>query len=107
MSNLMNSFLKIPREFGPERTEAEYRFIEILTFSGTDEILSFLDEMISNDFLSLPVWLRNLAYRLATLQRPNDAALLRRAASDLECFGPTWDDIAASLRRQAEAIDNT
>jgi hypothetical protein len=79
----------------------------MLTFSDANEILSFLDEMTSNDFLNLPVWLRNLAYRLATLQRPNDAALMRRAAADLECFGPTWDDIVASLRRQAEAIDNT
>jgi len=107
MSSLVHLFLRIPRELGPERIESEYRFIEMLTFSDANEILSFLDEMTSNDFLNLPVWLRNLAYRLATLQRPNDAALMRRAAADLECFGPTWDDIVASLRRQAEAIDNT
>jgi len=105
MSRLTDLFLKIPKEFGLERSEAEYRLVEELTFSGADEILWFLEEMTSRDFLILPVWLRNLAYRLATLQRPADAGLLRKAAADLECFGPTWDDIAASLRTHAEVID--
>ena len=105
MSHLTDLFLKLPKDFGLERSEAEYRFIEELTFSCVDDILLFLEEMTSRDFLILPVWLRNLAYRLATLQRPADAGLLRKAAADLECFGPTWDDIAASLRTHAEVID--
>lgn len=38
-------------------------------------------------------WARNLAYRLACLQRPDDPRLLREAAADLLCFGPDWENV--------------
>ncbi|MFE6806969.1 hypothetical protein ACFVEN_35750 [Streptomyces sp. NPDC057681] len=33
--------------------------------------------------MAMPVWARNLAFRLACLQRPDDPELLREAAADL------------------------
>jgi hypothetical protein len=48
---------------------------------------------------------RNLAYRLALLQRPDDPALLRAAALNLWLHGPEWDHIAAELTRRADALD--
>jgi hypothetical protein len=106
MLDLISMFSRIPQEFGMERSEAEYRFIERLTFSSATEIVAFLDEMNARDFLAVPVWLRNLAFRLAYMQEPDNSELLRKAAADLECFGPDWDDIAADLRRRAEALEN-
>ncbi|MEU7756805.1 hypothetical protein [Micromonospora sp. NPDC049171] len=54
----------------------------------------------------LPVWVRNLAYRLVLLQRPNQPALMREAAASLYLHGPDWDDLAAELRRQADALED-
>ncbi|MFE9634672.1 hypothetical protein [Streptomyces sp. NPDC006463] len=52
----------------------------------------------------LPVWVRNLAYRLILLQRPHDPAMMREAALNLEAHGPSWDDIAEDLRARADAL---
>jgi hypothetical protein len=48
---------------------------------------------------------RNLAYRLLLLQRPDDPALMREAAQSLWLHGPDWDDIAAELERRATFLD--
>ncbi|EFK99672.1 conserved hypothetical protein [Streptomyces sp. SPB78] len=53
----------------------------------------------------LPVWVRNLAYRLVLLQRPDEPALLREAAGNLWMHGPEWDEIAAGLRRRAAFLE--
>ncbi len=53
----------------------------------------------------LPVWVRNLAYRLVLLQQPDDPALLREAAENLWQHGPDWDDIAADLNRRADLLE--
>lgn len=55
----------------------------------------------------LPVWTRNLAYRLVLLQRPNEPALLREVAQNLWLHGPDWDDIAAELARRAEELEGS
>lgn len=53
----------------------------------------------------LPVWIRNLAYRLLLVQRPDEPALLREAAQNLWQHGPDWDGIAADRDRQAEELE--
>ncbi len=53
----------------------------------------------------LPVWIRNLAYRLVLLQSPDEPALLREAAQNLSLHGPDWDGIAAELTRRAEELE--
>src|SRR5882757_3675085 len=53
-------------------------FIEALTFADAATIRTMLDEFVV-DVGPLPVWARNLAYRLVCLQRPEDAPLLREA----------------------------
>jgi hypothetical protein len=55
--------------------------------------------------MALPPWARNLAYRLACLQRPDDPQLLREAASDLLSFGPDWDTFAEDLKRRAAELE--
>lgn len=81
-------------------------FVERLTFADEESILAMLHELCPNivDGL-LPVWVRNLAYRLALLQRPDDPQLLREAAQSLWLHGPDWDDIAADLERRASALE--
>ncbi|MBQ0977947.1 hypothetical protein [Micromonospora sp. M61] len=73
----------------------ESYFIEELTFADAESILAMLRELCPHliDGL-LPVWVRNLAYRLVLLQRPDEPALLREAAQNLWMHGPDWDDIA-------------
>lgn len=105
-TSLSELFSRIPNTPGLARSEAEYRFIETLTFSSSRDIVEFLDEMYVRDFTALPVWLRNLAFRLACLQEPDNPALLRKAAADLECFGPDWDDKVAELRQRAQALES-
>ena len=85
--------------------EIEQDFIEVVTFASVEEIVSTLHTVLGEDWIGLPVWARNLAFRLACLQRPDDAALLREAAGDLLSFGPDWDDVAASLREQAARME--
>ncbi|MFI5760115.1 MULTISPECIES: hypothetical protein [unclassified Streptomyces] len=84
----------------------EYLFVEQLTFADADEITGMLHALSPHlvDGL-LPVWIRNLAYRLATLQRPEDAPLLREAAGSLYAYGPSWDDTAAELTSRADTLE--
>jgi hypothetical protein len=88
-----------------ERREAEYRFVEILTFSSWSDIIHMFDTVPERDIIELPVWARNLAFRLACLQQPNNPEILRRAANDLLLFGPDWDQIAEDLELRACAIE--
>ncbi|MFJ2577660.1 hypothetical protein [Kitasatospora aureofaciens] len=72
-----------------ERHHEESYFFERLTFADADAILAMLREL--SPFLCdgyLPVWVRNLAYRLVLLQRPDDPDLLREAAASLRLHGP-------------------
>ncbi|WP_080640570.1 hypothetical protein [Salinispora arenicola] len=85
----------------PRASEAAREFVESITFASADEITSMLREVLAEDWMGLPPWARNLAYRLACLQRPNDAELLREAAADLLAFGPDWDAQAAILKEAA------
>ncbi|WP_051724290.1 hypothetical protein [Micromonospora chokoriensis] len=81
-------------------------FIEELTFADAESILAMLRELCPQvvDGL-LPVWVRNLAYRLDLLQCPDEPALLREAAQSLWLHGPDWDDIAANPTRRAEGLE--
>jgi hypothetical protein len=89
-----------------DRDHQERYFVEALTFADADAILAMLHELCPHavDGL-LPVWVRNLAYRLVLLQRPDEPALMREAAENLYLHGPDWDDIAADLRRRAAALE--
>jgi hypothetical protein len=84
----------------------EHHLIEQLTFADADSILAMLRELTPNvvDGL-LPVRVRNLAYRLLLLQRPDEPALMREAAQSLWLHGPEWDDIAQDLERRADALE--
>lgn len=105
MSNLDRVVDEMLAASDEARKEAEYRFIEALTFSACDEILRMLDRVIGQEFLALPVWARNLAYRLACLLEPENRDVLRRAAADLRCVGPDWDPIADELEGRARALE--
>jgi hypothetical protein len=87
---------------------AEHHFIEELTFADAGSILAMLHELCPRliDGL-LPVWARNLAYRLVLLQRPDEPALMREAAQNLWLHGPDWDGIAADLTRRADALETS
>ena len=88
------------------REHQEYYFVEELTFADADAILGMLRELSPHLVDGyLPIWIRNLAYRLVLLQRPGDPALMREAAHSLALHGPDWDDIAADLERRADALD--
>ncbi|MFD2691109.1 hypothetical protein ACFS5L_40685 [Streptomyces phyllanthi] len=85
----------------------EHHFVEELTFAEPDSILAMLRELSPHLVDGgLPVWIRNLAYRLVLLQRPDEPALMREAAESLYLHGPDWDDIAADLRRRADALES-
>ncbi|MFF1439309.1 hypothetical protein [Streptomyces sp. NPDC058295] len=86
-------------------TEATRDFVEKLTFATADEILTMLRDVLTEDWMALPPWARNLAYRLACLQRPDDPQLLREAAADLLSFGPDWDPFAEDLKRRAAELE--
>ncbi|WP_255950893.1 hypothetical protein [Streptomyces odontomachi] len=84
----------------------EYLFVEELTFAGADAILAMLRELCPHLVDGrLPVWVRNLAYRLVLLQQPDEPALLREAAQSLWMHGPDWDHVAADLTHRAEALE--
>ncbi|MEU8652300.1 hypothetical protein [Streptomyces sp. NPDC048737] len=85
--------------------EATREFIEKVTFATVDEILAMLRDVLAEDWTALPPWARNLAYRLACLQRPDDPRLLREAAADLLCFGPDWDTFAQDLKSRAAELE--
>ncbi|MCC3778881.1 hypothetical protein [Streptomyces sp. UNOB3_S3] len=84
----------------------EQYFVEELTFADADSIVAMLRDLPPHLVEGrLPVWVRNLAYRLAILQRPDDPVLMREAADSLYLHGPVWDDVAADLRRRADGLD--
>ncbi|MFE4519414.1 hypothetical protein ACFRMQ_35145 [Kitasatospora sp. NPDC056783] len=88
------------------REHDENYLIEELTFADADAILSMLRELCPNVVDGrLPVRIRNLAYRLVLLQRPDQPALLREAAQNLWLHGPDWDNIAAELTQRAEELE--
>lgn len=97
-------------EYGPAPVcgleHREHYFIEELTFADADAVLTMLRELAPNIVDGqLPVWVRNLAYRLVLLQRPDEPALLREAAQNLWLHGPDWDDVAAGLVERADALE--
>lgn len=104
LTDLARDLCPVAGEPGHPLPAALRDFIETLTFANVDEIRAMVDKFVIN-VGPLPVWARNLAYRLACLQRPDDAALLREASIDLWMHGPDWDEIAAELGRRASAID--
>ncbi|MEV6975584.1 hypothetical protein [Kitasatospora sp. NPDC093806] len=90
----------------PTVSEPVRDFVEKLTFAAPEEILSVLQDVLREDPLAIPVWARNLAYRLACLQRPDDPTLLRDAAYDLLRFGPDWDTHARAMLARAEQLES-
>lgn len=92
----------LPDRHSPRVADA---YVEVITFASADEIVAMLKVMFEEDWMGLPVWARNLAFRLACLQRPQDVDLLHAAASDLRSFGPDWDRIAEELHRRADSLD--
>ncbi|MGC4947361.1 hypothetical protein ACLQ2N_14350 [Streptomyces sp. DT224] len=85
----------------------EHYFIEELTFAEAGTILAMLHELCPNIVDGrLPVWVRNLAYRLVLLQRPDETDVLREAARSLWLHGPDWDDVAAGLVERADALES-
>ena len=88
-----------------ERSVAEHRVIETLTFSNFQEIVSMLNNFLDENLLILPPWTRNLSYRLACFLAPNDSEIRRIAAADLLVVGPDWDDEAGRLFKEAEEIE--
>jgi hypothetical protein len=111
----MNDLLNLARRMvaptaegrGAPEAELQREFVEELTFSSAETIVGMLRTMLEEDWTALPAWARNLAFRLACLQRPDDAELLRAAAADLIAFGPDWNDIAHGLEREAERLEST
>lgn len=87
------------------KAEAEYRFIERLTFSEFGDIVAMMDDVYRDHFLDFPVWARNLAFRLACLLEPQNAEIRRRAAIDLRYFGPDWDMEADRLDAEADELE--
>ncbi|MEV8525688.1 hypothetical protein AB0451_16255 [Streptomyces sp. NPDC052000] len=83
----------------------EIEFVEAVTYASADEIVNMLQVLIQEDWMGLPPWARGLAHRIACLQRPGDAALLRAAAHDRSAFYPDGDGITASLLSEADRLD--
>ncbi|GAA1932942.1 hypothetical protein [Kitasatospora viridis] len=102
MKNLMSS---VYGGIDPEIPDAVRHFIEEITFAAAEDILPALRGSLTEDWMALPVWARNLAFRLACLQRPDDLELLREAAADLRCFGPDWDEEADALKARAARLE--
>lgn len=89
-----------------DRDHRERHFVEQLTFADAESILAMLRELSPHLVDgNLPVWIRNLAYRLVLLQRPDEPLLMREAAASLHLHGPDWDDVAANLRKRADALE--
>lgn len=79
-------------------------FIEVLTFADVEAIKAMIGEFVA-EVGPLPVWARNLTYRLICLQCPDDSTLLREAGIDLHMHGPDWDEIAIGLQRRADELE--
>ena len=93
-------------ECSHQNKHSDAYFVEELTFADADAILTMLRELSPHLVDGyLPIWIRNLSYRLLLLQRPGDPALMREAAASLLLHGPDWDDIATDLQRQADALE--
>jgi hypothetical protein len=89
-----------------DQEHREHYFVEELTFADADTILAMLRELCPHVVDGqLPVWLRNLAYRLVLLQLPDEPKPMREAAENLWLHGPDWDNIAADLTRRADALE--
>ncbi|MFJ6608987.1 hypothetical protein ACIQPT_01800 [Streptomyces sp. NPDC091289] len=89
-----------------DREHREHYFVEELTFADADAILGMLRELCPHVVDGhLPVWVRNLSYRLVLLQRPDEPGLMREAAENLWLHGPDWDGIAADLTRRADELE--
>ncbi|MFC8507732.1 hypothetical protein ACFU3J_03175 [Streptomyces sp. NPDC057411] len=80
------------------------KFVEAVTFEDPDVIYRDMKHLLREDWMALPSWARNLAFRLACLQKPDDRELLMAAAADLEQFGPDWDGQAAELMRRVSKM---
>lgn len=76
-------------EGAPPLPDPARDFIEKVTFATPEEILPALRGALAEDWMAMPVWARNLAYRLACLQRPDDPGLLREAAPTFSLSDPT------------------
>ena len=96
----------VDEDGAPKIPDTVRDFVEKLTFADPEEILAAVRDVLAEDWMALPVWARNLAYRLACLQRPDDSALLREAAADLLCFGPDWDEAAEALKARAAQLES-
>ncbi|MER5811070.1 hypothetical protein ABT143_23245 [Streptomyces sp. NPDC002033] len=110
MTDLMKLGRGVVPEDNPDVTPvqfgiAEFEYVEKIIYADPDEILSMVRALKAENFIGLPPWARNLAYRIVCLQRPDDAALLREAADDLLAFGPDWDDIAEDLQAKADRME--
>ncbi|MEV8626486.1 hypothetical protein [Streptomyces sp. NPDC051079] len=79
-------------------------FVEAATFENPDVLYRSLQTLLEEDWMALPVWARNLAFRLACLQKPDDAELLKAAAVDLMQFGPDWDEETAALMNRVDFL---
>ncbi|MEH0981897.1 hypothetical protein [Micromonospora sp. CPCC 205556] len=96
-----------PERPGNHMNDATWEFIETLTFADADEITTMMQETSPVPTVGLPVWARNLAYRLACLQRPDDAELLRAAGTDLYLHGPDWNEHARELLLRADELSGS
>ncbi|MCW2638880.1 MAG: hypothetical protein JWP76_1186 [Dactylosporangium sp.] len=96
-----------PDRPGNHMNDATRDFIEALTFADAATIMTMIRATIPDLTGELPVWARNLAYRLACLQRSDDAELLRAAGHDLYFHGPDWDEHAKELLRRADGRDDS
>jgi hypothetical protein len=106
MNSLTEAALKVlTQKNRQEQIEDEHQFIELLTFSSSEQIVEMLNSVMAEDWIGLPVWARNLSFRMACLLEPTNAQLRRRAAADLRCFGPDWDLEAERLEREAGDLE--
>lgn len=78
--------------------------MEQLTFKSSAEIMVMIDYAHEHYFLELPILVRNLAFRLAILQDPENVSLLERAASDLSLFSPDWDEEVKKLDQRIKNL---
>jgi hypothetical protein len=110
MSELLALARRLVAPTAAERAEVregdlQREFVEELTFASSEDIVDMLRTMLKEDWMALPPWARNLAFRLACLQRLTDTELMRIAAADLVAFGPDWNDFARQLEENADRID--
>ena len=99
------TFLEFGNSPDPESLpHVQMYFIEKLTFASEPELRSFVEKLWLDPFSMLPVWARNLAYRLLCLLCPDDPDVLESAAADLLTHGPDWDAEAELLKAKANQL---